>query len=80
METQIPMAHNEKTEADEIISGWRAVERLTGRSRVQLWRDVRAGLFPAPIELGVNSIGWPRSEIKAWLADRPRRTYGRPAR
>ena len=45
------MVHNEKAEADEIISGWRAVERLTGRSRVQLWRDVRAGLFPRDMTL-----------------------------
>ncbi|MEE9250365.1 MAG: AlpA family transcriptional regulator [Alphaproteobacteria bacterium] len=48
----------------------------TGLSRTTLWRRVRAGTFPAPIQLGENSIGWPASEITAWLASRPRRTYG----
>ena len=48
----------------------------TGLSRTTIWRRVRAGTFPAPTELGENSIGWPASEITAWLASRPRRTYG----
>ncbi len=51
----------------------------TGLSRVTIWRRVRAGTFPAPVQLGVNSIGWPASEITAWLANRPRRTYGAEA-
>lgn len=51
----------------------------TGLSRVTIWRRVRAGTFPAPHELGVNSVGWPASEITAWLASRPRRTYGAEA-
>ncbi len=48
----------------------------TGLSRTTIWRRVRAGTFPAPTELGENSIGWPESEIATWLANRPRRTYG----
>ena len=48
----------------------------TGLSRTTIWRRVRAGTFPAPIELGENSIGWPESEITSWLANQPRRTYG----
>ena len=48
----------------------------TGLSRTTIWRRVRAGTFPAPIELGQNSIGWPESLIRSWLANRPRRTYG----
>ena len=48
----------------------------TGLSRTTIWRRVRAGTFPAPIELGVNSVGWPASEIAAWLKARTRRTYG----
>ena len=48
----------------------------TGLSRVTIWRRVRAGTFPAPTELGENSIGWPASVITEWLDSRPRRTYG----
>ena len=52
------------------------VKKRSGKSRAQRWRDIRAGLFPAPVELGPNSIGWFEDEIEAWLASRPRRTYG----
>lgn len=47
----------------------------TGLSRVTIWRRVRAGTFPAPIELGANSIGWPAAAITTWLENQPRRTY-----
>ncbi len=48
----------------------------TGLSRTTIWRRVRAGTFPAPHELGQNSIGWPASTISDWLANRPCRSYG----
>ena len=51
----------------------------TGLSRVTIWRRVKAGKFPAPHILGENSIGWPATEISAWLESRPRRTYGAEA-
>jgi prophage regulatory protein len=47
----------------------------TKLSRVQRWRRVRAGTFPAPVELGPNSIGWWEDEIEGWLASRPRVSY-----
>ncbi len=47
----------------------------TGLSRVTIWRRVKAGNFPAPTELGENSIGWPASVITEWLNSRPHRTY-----
>lgn len=51
----------------------------TGLSRTTIWRRVKAGSFPPPTELGVNSIGWPDSVISDWLSNRPRRTYGAEA-
>ncbi len=56
-----------------------AVMARTGLSRTTIWRRVRAGTFPAPTELGENSVGWPASEITVWLETRPRRTYGAEA-
>jgi len=53
-----------------------AVTKRTGKSRVQIWRDVKAKNFPAPVDLGPNSIGWFEDEVDAWMASRPRRTYG----
>ena len=63
----------------KILRGYKAIENKTGKGRVQTWRDVRDGLFPAPIELGPNSVGWYEDEVDDWLASRPRRTYGAPA-
>ena len=54
------------------------VEDRTQRSRVQCWRDIKAGKFPAPVQLGPNSVGWFEDEIDAWLAARPRRMYRAP--
>ncbi len=57
-----------------IILG-KAVEHRTGKGRVQRWRDIKAGKFPAPVEIGANRIGWFEDKIDAWLNSRPRRTY-----
>jgi predicted DNA-binding transcriptional regulator AlpA len=61
-----------------LIVGWRALEERVGRSRVQLWRDIRNGRFPPPIELGPNSVGWWADEVDENLNSRARRTYGAP--
>lgn len=60
----------------DLIRGWGGVTAETGLSRVHLWRLTRAGLFPAPIELGGNALAWRRQEIEAWKQSRPRRRYG----
>jgi len=65
-------------ELPDLIRGWRGICAATGKSRVQIWRDIRVGKFPAPLELGPNSVAWLRSEVAAWKASRPRRTYGPP--
>ena len=53
-----------------------AVLARTGFSRVTLWRRVRDGIFPAPVELGPNMIGWPEESIEEFIEALPRRTYG----
>lgn len=64
------------TTSRKIVRGYKLAGERVGKSRIQIWRDVRAGQFPAPIELGPNSVAWFEDEIDAWLASRPRRTYG----
>ena len=34
-------------------------------SRTQIWRDVRAGKFPAPVQIGPNSVGWWSDKLDA---------------
>ena len=57
------------------ILRWPEVHSATGRSRTQVWRDIRAGKFPAPIKLGENAVGWYEDEIVAWQEARPRVEY-----
>jgi len=59
----------------DLVRGWAGAAREAGKSRVQLWRDIRRGTFPAPIELGPNSVAWFKAEIDAWKRSRPRKTY-----
>lgn len=49
----------------------KAVVEATGRSATSLWRDVNAGIFPAPRQIGPKRIGWLASEVEAWLKSRP---------
>jgi len=45
------------------------------RSRIKLshstiWRLVRAGKFPPPLQLSTRAKGWRAADIEAWLAAR----------
>lgn len=55
---------------DRIIIRPKQAEQITGLGRVSLWRKEKAGDFPKSIKLGVNSKGWFRDEILAWLESR----------
>ena len=66
------------TDSRKIVRGYSKVAERVGKSRIQVWRDIKAGKFPPPLELGPNSVGWYEDEIDRWLASRPRRTYGAP--
>lgn len=59
-----------------LIKGYAGLQKvLGGRSRTSLWRDVREGRLPAPIELGPNSVGWWDDEIAETMAHRARVSY-----
>jgi prophage regulatory protein len=46
------------------------VARVTGLHRVTIYRRMARGLFPKPIRLGPNSVGWLRDEIDDWFVAR----------
>jgi prophage regulatory protein len=48
------------------------VVRLTGLSRVTLWRLERSKKFPARLQLTANSVGWRDDEVMQWIESRPR--------
>lgn len=45
-------------------------------NRVTCFRWVKAGLFPAPISLGPNTIGWLSEEVEHWLEERAAQRQG----
>jgi prophage regulatory protein len=40
--------------------------------RKTIYNWVRKGLFPEPVQIGPNKIGWYEDEIQKWLESRPR--------
>ena len=44
-------------------------------SRTTLWRRVRAGEFPAPVQTGPNSVNWFEDEVDEAQKNLPRVTY-----
>ena len=57
------------------------VRKRTGLSRATIYRRMRAGAFPAAIDLENGLLGWFEHEIEGWQQARPRRIpqgHGRP--
>lgn len=46
------------------------VLRQTGKSAASIYRDVKAGTFPAPVKIGPRASAWVGAEVDAWIADR----------
>ncbi len=53
----------------------KAVMARMGWSRTTLWRRVRAGEFPAPVDTGSNTVGWFDDEVDAAQESLSRVTY-----
>ena len=47
-----------------------AVIQRTGLSRSSIYNYIREKRFPAPILLGIRSIGWIETDINAWIEQR----------
>ena len=44
--------------------------RRLGLSGATIFRNVKAGRFPAPIKISQRAIGWRIDEVEAWIAAR----------
>ena len=47
------------------------VLRATGLSRSNLYRKIKVGEFPSPVQLGERAVGWRESEVIGWIDGRP---------
>ena len=43
-----------------------------GPDRKSLYNWVQKGLFPEPVQIGPNKIGWYEDEVAEWIENRPR--------
>jgi prophage regulatory protein len=46
------------------------VSRATTLSRTTIWRSVKAGTFPKPVQVSARRVAWPASGIQQWVAGR----------
>jgi len=58
-------------EAIEGVCRLPEVVRLTGYSRSSIYNLEREGKFPPRLKLGERAVGWRRSDLQAWIANRP---------
>ena len=47
-----------------------AVLAMVGKSRTAIYRDIQAGVFPAPIRIGARSVAWDSTAIEMWQTER----------
>ncbi len=50
----------------------REVEARLSITKTTIYRLMRCGAFPEPIQVGPRAVRWPQAEIEQWLASRPR--------
>ena len=59
---------NKQNEPLVILRRWQ-VEAKTGLSRSTIYRRMRAGTFPLPIQLGGRIVGWYAAEMVRFLTN-----------
>jgi prophage regulatory protein len=55
------------------------VRTRTGLSRSSIYAAVARGEFSKPVKLGARSVGWPESEVSAWIERRIAESRGAAA-
>jgi prophage regulatory protein len=46
------------------------VVKIVGLSRRSVYRELKAGLFPRPVQLSARRVGWKESAVQAWVEAR----------
>jgi len=49
---------------------YKTVEEITGLCRQTIWRMTRESMFPKPVPLSRQRVGFPRDAVDAWVEDR----------
>lgn len=51
------------------FSDLKAVKRRVPKSTPSIYRWIKAGTFPKPVQIGPNSVAWRNSDLDEWEAD-----------
>lgn len=51
------------------------VTGIVGVSTSTIWRWVSEGIFPEPVRIGPNSVGWEASTVNDWVELRAQARY-----
>src|SRR5690606_32605319 len=43
------------------------VVKIVGLSRRSVYRELKSGQFPRPVQLSARRVGWKESAVQAWL-------------
>jgi prophage regulatory protein len=62
--------HHAQSAAPRKILRIRQVCEKTGMSRAWIYGAIKSGSFPAPLRLGIRSIGWEEQGIDGWISSR----------
>lgn len=49
-----------------------AVMEATGMSRTTIYKRIKDGTFPKPVQLGLRSVAWDQTEVAMWQQSLPR--------
>jgi len=55
----------------DVLLGAKQVKGIIGVSNGTFYAMRHAGDFPVPVRISKNRIGWRRSDIDRWIAERP---------
>jgi prophage regulatory protein len=50
------------------LLSWVEVQKIVPLSRSTVWRRIRDGRFPVPLQISPGRVAWLEQEILAWLA------------
>ena len=71
-----PLNEKESVMSNTELITCQEVLRLTGiRSRSTIWRKMRKGAFPHPVDIGGGRIRWRAADISEWINALPLRRY-----
>lgn len=59
--------HEGTVRVDRLLNKW-AVEDRTSLDITTIYRRIKAGTFPPPVQVGRRRVAWRESDIAAWQA------------